>query len=237
MICAVTIRKGGAGKTALATNLAACYGQSMRTLLIDLDPQADSSVQFGIEDTGEALADALSGRTPLEAAIRETDIGIDVAPAGEALGYIGDTVSLDALHRALDTIRHRKYSAVIIDCAPGLDHLAICAWRASTVALAPVDGPRALRAVALLRHAWEDHHLDPSLIRIVMNRVDERRVLDRGIVAQTIAAYGDAVAATRIRESVVVGESSAWRVPLVLHAPTHWVTDDMRRLAREVYSG
>jgi chromosome partitioning protein len=237
MISAITNRKGGSGKTALATNIAACYAQGMRTLLIDLDPQADASALLGIEDSGEALANALTGRGSLEVAIRETASGVDVAPAGEALGHISEAVRADALRRALESIGQKGYHAVVIDCAPGLDRLAVTAWHAASLALVPVDGPEGLRAVGRLRHAWDDLHLDTSRMRLVLTCHDGRRVLDREIARQAEAAYGGAVAETRIRESVIVGESAAWRVPLVLYAPTHWVTDDMRRLAREVNCG
>lgn len=234
MIIAVTNRKGGTGKTSIATNLAACYAQAMRTLLIDLDSQADASALMGVEDSGEALSDALVGRGSIEAAIRESSSGVDIVPAGETLGHISEAAKADSLRRALASIGPRGYGAVVIDCAPGLDRLSVAAWQAASLALVPVDGPEGLRAVARLRHAWNDLRLDPTRIRLVHTRYDSRRVLDRELARQA-AAYGDAVLETRIRESIIVRESAAWRVPLVLHAPTHWVADDMRRLAREVY--
>jgi chromosome partitioning protein len=241
VVVAVTNRKGGSGKSSIAVNVAACWATGMRTLLIDLDPQADASAWLGVEDSGEGLADTLVGRAPLADAIHETESGVDLAPAGEALGYVSEGVQRDALVRALASVRDRGYQVVVLDCAPGLDRLAVAAWQAVSdtggLALVPVDGPKAFRAVARLQHAWEDLGLDATRMRVVVTRHDGRRVLDRELERQARARYGDAVARTVVRESVAVAESAAWRTPLVLRAPGHFVTADVRRLAREVYGG
>lgn len=238
-VVTVTNRAGGSGKTTLSANLAALWGQGQRTLLIDLDEQGDASSWLGIQDTGEALADALMGRTSLEAAIRTSACGVDVAPAGEAIAFVADRVQPDAVQRALATVRGHGYERVVIDCAPSLRPIVLAAWRAAPAvrAIVPVDSPKALRGVARLHHAWEDAGLDPALMRLVMVRHDGRRVLDRALDQQARELYGAAVVETRVRESVVVSESAAWHQPLVLHAPTHPVTDDLRRLAQEVGHG
>lgn len=239
MIVITTNRKGGSAKTTLGVNLSACWAQGQRTLLIDLDPQGDASSWLGIEDTGEMLADALTGRISLEAAIRPTECGVDVAPAGEALGFVSNTIRPDAVRFALSSVAHRNYQIVVIDCPPGLSGVVRAAWHSSPdlLALVPVDGPEALRAVTRLQYAWEDAKLPISRMRIVLTRFDGRRVLDRELDRQSRELYGGAVLETRIRESIIVGESSAWRRPLVLHAPLHPVAADLRQLAREVSHG
>jgi len=235
----VTSRKGGVGKTSIAVNLAACLAAGgRRILLLDLDAQGDSSAWLGVDDTGEALAQALVGRGSLRAAIRATDAGVDLAPGGEALDLVDDRITADSVSDALAEFR-TGYDQVIVDCPPALTRAVLSAY--STVgrvrALVPVDGPKALRAVARLQHAWKDAGLDPRQVSLVLTRHDRRRVLDRAIAKQTEALYGVALLGTRIRESVVVGESAAWRRPLILHAPRHPVTEDLRRLAREVDNG
>jgi chromosome partitioning protein len=229
-------RGGGVGKTAIAVNLAALWGQGHRTLVIDIDEEGDASAGLGVEDTGEVLAEALLGRTSLEAAIRTSECGVDVAPAGEALSHVADRVRPDAIRRALESVRHRGYHMVVIDCPPALHEIVRAAWLAAPAvqAVVPVDGPKALRGVARLCHAWEDAGLDLEAMRIVLVRHDERRNLDRALERQARGLYGPAVLESRVRESVIVGESTARRQPLVLYAPTHPVTDDFRRLAREV---
>ena len=237
VIC--TNRAGGSGKTSLCVNLAAIWGQERKTLVLDLDEQADASAWLGIEDTGECLADALIGRAALGPAIRTTECGVDVAPAGEALGFVAHRVQRDAVSRALATVAHLKYEVVVIDCAPSLTSLVHAAWVAApgVRALVPIANVKALRGVARLQHAWEDAELDPEAMCIALTRHNDRRVLDRELDRQARALYGSAVLETRVRESVVMDESGAWHQPLVLHAPGHPLTGDLHRLAREVICG
>lgn len=231
-----TNRKGGSGKTSICVNLAAAYAQGTRTLLVDLDPQADASAWLGVEDSGAALADAIAGRAALGPAIHTTPYGVDVAAGGEAMGYLNCNVGREALRVALESVRSRRYAKVLIDCPPALGPVVLAAWSAvaDAVALVPVDGPAALRAVNRLRHAWEDANLDTTRLRVVLTRYDRRRLLDQALAAQAKALVGDALLQARVRESIVVPESAGWKRPLVVHAPRHPLTDDMRCVAREV---
>ena len=233
---AMSNHKGGSGKTSLAVNVAAAYGQGQPTLLIDLDPQADASAAMGInDDTGEALADALMGRVRLDAAIRTTEWGVDVAPGGEAVGRIVDSVSPDAVRTAIASVRSRRYRVIVIDCPPALSRLVLAAWRAApdAITVLPVDNPSALRAVRRFRAAWGEAGLDPSRLRVVLTRFDERRVIDRKLAEEAREAPEILIEA-RIRESVVVPESAAWQKPLIAFAPRHALTEDVRRVAREL---
>lgn len=233
---AMSNHKGGSGKTSLAVNVAAAYGQGQPTLLIDLDPQADASAAMGInDDTGEALANALMGRVRLYAAIRTTELGVDLAPGGEAVGRIVDSVSPDAVRTAIASVRSRRYRVIVIDCPPALSRLVLAAWRAApdAITVLPVDNPSALRAVRRFRGAWGEAGLDPSRLRVVLTRFDERRVIDKKLAEEAREAPEILIEA-RIRESVIVPESAAWQKPLIAFAPRHALTEDVRRVAREL---
>ena len=234
----VTNRKGGSGKSATAVNLAACAAASRRTLLVDLDIQGDASVRLGLDGSGEELADALAGRTSLESAIRPTAFGVDVAVAGEVLDYLTGSVHPDALSRCLAPIRSR-YDLIVIDCPPGLNNLVLAGWRAaaSLLALVPVDGAEALRVVPRLRVAWSDAGRDPAELRLLVTRWDGRRRLDGDVLCQARETYGSAVLDSRIRETIVVAESAAYRIPLLHYAPKHPVTADHIALTEEVICG
>lgn len=239
MILIVTNRKGGSGKTAIATSVAMHYAEEGRGLLIDLDPQGDASATLAVNDTGADLADALLGRRPPDSAIRDTQWGVAVAAAGEALAYVHEQVSPGAVGRMVGELWPEHYPWVVIDCPPGVTPLVLSAWRAcpAAVGLVPVNGPQALRAVNRLRNGWEDVGMDPDRIRVVLTRHDSRRVLDRAVERQARKTYGVGVLQTRVRESVVVGESAAYRQPLLAYAADHPISDDMRNVAREVFDG
>lgn len=231
-----TNRKGGVGKTTIASNIASIYGQDRRVLLLDFDPQGDASACLGVDSTGEDLAAVLTGRGVLEAAVVPTPWNVDVAPGGEALGYVSDSVSPGAVARLVDSARDLRYEQILIDCPPGLNSLVAATWNAvpTAVAIVPVDGMKALRAVNRMRNAWMDYGLDPARMRVVLSRHDGRRILDREVERQARLLYGDAVLTARIRDTVVVGESAAWRRPMVDYAYGHPATQDMVRLAEEV---
>lgn len=242
MVAGLTVRKGGAGKTMLASNLASIWAEAGNSvLLVDFDAQADSSEQFNIYDDGEALAAALTGAKPLEEAIRATSWGFDLAPAGEALAEVADTVRIDSVDRCLRQGAAQAYDVIVLDCAAALTRLTASAWHAidarDGIAVAPVDGPRALRKIAVMDQAWRDLGLDTSRMRIVLNRHDHRRIIDQRLEQDTEARYGPAVLTTRIRDSIVVQESSAYREPLIELAPRHPLTRDIRALAAEVHRG
>lgn len=236
MIITTTNLKGGSGKTALAVNLAALFAEQHRTLLVDLDTQADASLALGIKDSGRALKNILSGGgdASLSDGVLSTASGVDLMPSGEAVGHVLDHVQPDALMGCRRWFQ--SYDIVVIDCPPGLGNLVAAAWMVADTALVPVDGPEALRAVARLEQAWRDLRLERERIRLVPNRIDRRRVLDRELVRQAQDAYEGRVL-PEIRETVVVRESAAWKKPLSQHYPAHGVTADLRSLSREVLNG
>lgn len=237
-IVVVTNNKGGSTKSALASNLAACWGQGQRTLLVDLDEQGDASMWLGAEGSGEALAAALVDKRSLAEAITSTACGVDVAAGGEALGHVSSVVTPDAVSRAISGVADRDYAYVVIDCPPSLSRLVRSAWRVpGAYGLVPVDGPGALKGAARVFRAWIQTGLRPEQLHLVLARHDGRLLLHRALEQQARSLYGPAVLETEVRDSVVVPESAGWRRPLILHAPEHKVTGDVRRLAQEVARG
>jgi chromosome partitioning protein len=237
-VVVATNNKGGSTKSALASNLAACWGQGQRTLLVDLDEQGDASMWLGVEDTGERLANALTRRGSLADAVVATPSGVDVAPGGEALGHIAGSVTPDAVTTALAAGSVTDYAFVVIDCPPSLSRIVRSAWCVpNAYGLIPVDGPAALKGAARVFRMWTEWGLGADQLHVVLVRQDGRRLIHRALEEQARSIYGDAVLRTKVRDSVIVPESSGWRRPLVLHAPEHKVTADMRRLAQEVSHG
>lgn len=232
----VANKKGGSGKTAMAVNLAAVSAKSGRTLLVDLDPQGSASSCFGVDDAGESLASFLSGGRTLDAAVHETDYGVDVLGGGEHLRVDAANFALAGVARAMRTIGKAGYANVFIDTPPDANALVLAAVAGASeaVAVIPVDGFDALRAVNRLRQVSDDARVRWARVRLVLSRHDPRRVLDRDLEMQARSAYGRDLMNGTIRETVALRESAAFRQPVISYAPHHAVTRDYENLFQEL---
>src|SRR5215210_1113812 len=131
-VYAVANQKGGVGKTTTAVNLGACVAEAgFRTLLLDVDPQGNATVNLGLgKDEHPNLYDALGGHFPLEAAVRPTGVErLDIVPSTPDLA--GANVELPRLagsegrlREALAPVRDR-YDYAFLDCPPSLGPLTV----------------------------------------------------------------------------------------------------------------
>jgi len=233
--------KGGTGKTTVATNLAALLGRRGRVLLVDLDAQASASVAVGVAPAN-GLLDALRGKVPLADLIEPTFDWLDVVPGGPELVdaelELAKEFGIETLLR--DALKGVEYSAVVLDCPPGLSRpLSIGALAAATIHIAPI-APDPL-SVAGLADALQvadtvrsrlNSKLPPS--RVLLSRVPRTRAA-RLTGDGLRERLGARVLAAEIPERAVVVESIALRVPVVHHAPQSPVALAFEALAEEVF--
>src|SRR6266851_847429 len=130
-VVAISNQKGGVGKTTTAINLGASLAANdLRVLLLDLDPQGNSTTGVGIEKSGEKSTSyaALLGTASLESTIQHTECeGLDIAPADRNL-----------VAANLEPIRNH-YDYILIDCPPALDLLTLNALVAADSVLIPIQ--------------------------------------------------------------------------------------------------
>ncbi len=245
-IYAIANQKGGVGKTTTAVNVAACIAEAgYRTLLADIDPQANASVGLGCaRDARPGTYEVLSGEVDAAGALRPTAIehlsllapGPDLAAANLELPRLAGSET--RLRDRLAPLRDR-FAYILLDCPPSLGPLTINALVAADRVIVPVQTEYfALEGLAGLLDTLSlvRRELNPRLIiaGMLLTMHDGRTRLGRDVEREVREHFPELVFDTVIPRNVRISEAPSFGLPVTHHDPHCAGAEAYFELAKEV---
>lgn len=246
-IIAIINQKGGVGKSTTAVNLAAALSElKYKVLVVDFDPQGNTTSGFGIEkeQLENCVYDALLHDVPVEDIIQSTEckkvfvVPATIQLAGAEIELVStmarETRLKDLLAPVVD-----DFDFIFIDCPPSLGLLTINALTAADSVLIPIQCEYyALEGVTKLLESMKmvKGRVNKSLdtFGVLLTMYDSRTSLSNQVVEEVQSYFGEKAFKTCIPRSVKVSEAPSFGMPVVMYAPNNKGAQAYMQLAKEV---